>query len=251
MRSPPVPAGAPLTQISPPPRVRFLVARPRLLDQVGSATVSLVCGPAGSGKTTLLTDWVRSFPRVAWLSLEPEDDEPFRLWRAVLESLRRADALPCGSAAAALSTACRGAGAGFEPALVNALAELPAPIVLVLDDVHVLRSPECLAQLGFLLLHLPSPHRIVLASRSDPALPLHVLRVRTGLAELRAADLAFSVSETSELLGAHELDLPAALVIRLQARTEGWAAGVRMAALALQRGDDPRVSSRGSPATTA
>ena len=168
--------------------------------------MTLVCAPAGSGKTALVAAGAQRCPHpVAWVTLEPTDDEPGRLWDAVLTALRLAGAVPKDSALAALAPPVRESRETFMPLLVNALAALERPVPLVLDDVHLLRSRECLAQLSFLLLHAPDPLRLVLTARSDPALPLHVLRVRGRLGEIRGADLAFTVEETAELLAAHGL----------------------------------------------
>ncbi|HEY8493135.1 MAG TPA: LuxR family transcriptional regulator, partial [Myxococcota bacterium] len=166
---------------------------------------------------------------------------PGRLWGTVLAALQASGAVPAGSALAALAPPVRASRDAFIPLLVNALAELPEPLVLVLDDAHVLHARACLAQLSFLLLHTPDSVRLVLTSRTDPALPLHILRVRGRLTELRAADLAFTEPEAGELLGAHGLRLPERLVHALQARTEGWGAGLRLAALSLQGHDDPEA----------
>jgi LuxR family maltose regulon positive regulatory protein len=203
--------------------------------------VTLVCGPAGSGKTALLSSALGRdcAHRVAWVSLEPGNDDAAGFWQAVLASLALAGAAPSGSALATLAPPVRDSRHIFMPLLVNALAELDAPIVLVLDDVHVLRARECLNDLSFLVLHAPDQLRLVLGARTDPALPLHVLRVSGRLTEIRVADLAFTEPEAAALLSAHGLDLAPALVSALVVRTEGWAAGLRLAALSLQGRDDP------------
>src|SRR5262245_4570339 len=229
-----------VTQFTPPPPPFGFVERPRLREKLEGGLeepVTLVCGPAGSGKTTLLASALRG--RAAWASLESGDDEPGRFWGAVLTALRMADAVPEGSALDALAPPVRESRTAFVPLLVNALAELPEPVVLALDELQVVRSRECLAQLGFLVLHAPPTLRLVLSARADPALPLHVLRVRGRLVEIRAADLAFAEGEAAELMVAHGLDLPGHLVRALCARTEGWGAGLRLAALSLQGRDDP------------
>ena len=138
--------------------------------------VTLVCAPAGSGKTALVaTEAQRGGHTTAWVTLEPTDDEPGHLWDAVLTALDLAGAVPPDSPVAALAAPVRESRDSFMPLLVNALATLPERVVLVLDDVHVLRSKECLTQLSFLLLHAPDTLRLVLTARSDPALPLHCL----------------------------------------------------------------------------
>ncbi len=233
--------GPPLvTQFTPPPAPFGFVERPRLralLERGLEEPVTLVCGPAGSGKTTLLASALRD--RAAWASLEPGDDEPGRFWGAVLTALRTAGAIPADSALDSLAPPVHASRTAFVPLLLNALAELPEPVVLVLDELHVVRSRECLAQLGFLVLHAPPALRLVLSARADPALPLHVLRVRGRMVEIRAADLAFDEPEATELMVAHGLELPERLVRALCARTEGWGAGLRLAALSLQGRDDP------------
>jgi LuxR family maltose regulon positive regulatory protein len=232
--------GPPLvTQFTPPPPPFGFVERPRLRERLErglNEPVTLVCGPAGSGKTTLLASALRD--SAAWASLEPGDDEPGRFWDAVLTALRMAGAVPEDSALDALAPPVHESRTAFVPLLVNALAELPEPVVLVLDELQVVRSRECLAQLGFLVLHAPPTLRLVLSARADPALPLHVLRVRGRLVEIRAAELAFGEGEAAELMVAHGLELPDRLVRALCARTEGWGAGLRLAALSLQGRDD-------------
>ena len=176
---------------------------------------------------------------MAWVSLEPGDDDPHRFWDAILTSLTLAGAAPAGSALAALAAPVRDSRNTFMPLFVNALAELAEPVVLVLDDVHIARSRECLSDLGFLVLHAPDTLRLVLGARADPAVPLHVLRVRGRLVEVRAADLAFTEPEAAALFEAHGVDLAPELVAALCARTEGWGAGLRLAAHSLQGRDDP------------
>ena len=234
-------APALVTQFAVPPSPFGMIERPRLTRQVQAGIqepVTLVCAPAGSGKTALVA---ASVERAAWVTLEPTEDEPGRLWDAVLTALELAGAVPRDSALAGLAAPVRESRDAFMPLLVNALAELPEPVVLVLDDVHVLRSRECLTQLSFLLLHTPDTIRLVMTARSDPPLPLHVLRVRGRLTEIRATDLAFTLEEAKALLEAHGLELQDDLVTALHTRTEGWGAGLRLAALSLQGREDPEA----------
>lgn len=232
-------APALVTQFAVPPSPFGMVERPRLTQRVQAGIqqpVTLVCAPAGSGKTALVA---ASVGRAAWVTLEATEDEPGRLWDAVLTALDLAGAVPPDSALAGLAAPVNDSRDTFMPLLVNALAALPEPVVLVLDDVHVLRSRQCLAQLAFLLLHTPDTLRLVMTARSDPPLPLHVLRVRGRLEEIRATDLAFTHDEAKALLEAHGLDLDDELIAALHTRTEGWGAGLRLAALSLQGRDDP------------
>ena len=186
----------------------------RVLQGVLDHPVTLVCGPAGSGKTSLLSTEVAQLGGVAraWVSLSPAETESGRFWTTVLASLRASGAVPDGSSLDALAPPVRESARTFMPLLVNALAELPEPVVLVLDDLHVVRSRETLDQLAFLVLHAPATIRLVLSARSDPALPLHLLRVSGHLLELRGADLAFTAEEAEQLFAVHDVELPGELV---------------------------------------
>jgi LuxR family transcriptional regulator, maltose regulon positive regulatory protein len=229
------------TKLRPPgPRPDFL-PRPRLAERLDEALgrgLVLVCAPAGYGKTSLLASWARHCPQpVAWLSLDASDNDPARFWR---------------HAVAALDAVCPGIGErvgpllgppvpqsfeGLVTALINELAERsgPSDVPLVLDDYHLVGSPPVHASVGFLLDHLPPGLHPVLASRADPPLALARLRARGQLTELRDAELRFTAEEAAAFLretaGA---DLPDAAVAALAARTEGWAAGLQLAALSLR-----------------
>ena len=219
-----------------------LVARPRLLQRLTEGMgreLVLVCTPAGFGKTTLLAEWARAGRRpVAWLSLDEADNDPARFWRHVAAALD-----PVRPGVAERVTALLGSPpASFEgpvTALVNELAELAEEVVLVLDDYHLIQAPAVHASVEFLLQHLPPSLRLVLASRADPPLPLARLRASGQLAELREADLRFTAQEAGELLGATVgAELPEVAVAALGNRTEGWAAGLQLAALSLQGRSD-------------
>src|SRR3954470_9006519 len=141
-----------------------MLERPRLSERLRSGLegpVTLVCAPAGSGKSALVGAEARRCDHpVAWVSLEPGDDDPGRLWASVLTALERAHAAPAESSLSALAPPVRESQNAFGPQLVNALAELPRPVVLVLDDVHLLLNRACHAQLAFLLLHAPDTLRL-------------------------------------------------------------------------------------------
>jgi LuxR family transcriptional regulator, maltose regulon positive regulatory protein len=218
----------------PGPRPGF-VARPRLVGALGGELV-LVCAPAGFGKTALLADWLRSGDRpVAWLSLDVGDNDPVRFWRHVVAALDRAQP-GISEQVAPLGPPVSGCE-GLVTAIINELAAQPAEsaIVLVLDDYHLVDAPPVHASLAFLLEHLPPGLRLVLASRSDPPLPLARLRASGQLSELRTSDLRFTAEEASALLReAAGPVLPDAAVTALAARTEGWAAGLQLAALSLR-----------------
>jgi LuxR family maltose regulon positive regulatory protein len=221
----------------PRPRAA-LVARPRLLARLNEGMereLVLVCTPAGFGKTTVLAEWARTGQRpVAWLSLDEFDNDPARFWRHVAAALD-----PLRPGVAVRVTALLGSPpASFEgavTALVNALAGLAEAAVLVLDDYHLIQSPAVHASVEFLLEHLPPSLRLVLASRADPPLPLARLRASGQLTELRETDLRFTRQEAAELLGALVgVEVPEAAAAALEERTEGWAAGLQLAALSLR-----------------
>jgi LuxR family maltose regulon positive regulatory protein len=226
------------------PRTRpGFVARPRLADRLApeqGGEVTLVCAPAGFGKTALLADWARRNPRpVAWLSLDDADNDPARFWRHLAAALDEMRPGVTERVAALLQGAQPSSFEAVVTALVNELAGVAEELVLVLDDYHLIQAPPVHASLGFLIDHLPPQLRLVVASRADPPLPLARLLARGQLVELREHDLRFTPTEAAELLRtAVGPELPEAAVAALTDRTEGWAAGLQLAALSLQgRGD--------------
>jgi LuxR family transcriptional regulator, maltose regulon positive regulatory protein len=226
------------------PRARpGLVPRPRLLDQLDhgmTCELVLVCTPAGFGKTTLVADWARTSRRpVAWLSLDEADNDPVRFWRHVAAALDRARPGIASPVAGLLQGQQSASLQAVAATLVNELAGVTEEVVLVLDDYHLVQAQSVHQSLGFLLEHLPASLRLVVASRADPPLPLARLRARGQLAELRERDLRFSSEEAAELLRtAVGSELPEAAVAALGDRTEGWVAGLQLAALSMRgRGD--------------
>jgi LuxR family transcriptional regulator, maltose regulon positive regulatory protein len=227
------------TKLHVPRARRGLVGRPRLVDRLTDGLpggLTVVCAPAGFGKTALLADWARRGARpVAWLSLDTGDNDPARFWRHV---------------AAALGGVREGVGQRLGPllgppsprsfeavvtTLVNELSAAPGELVLVLDDYHLIDSQAVHQSVVFLLEHLPAGLRLVVVSRADPPLPLARLRARGQLAEVRAADLRFTLEEAAALFReAAGPGLPADAVAALVARSEGWVAGLQLAALSLR-----------------
>jgi LuxR family maltose regulon positive regulatory protein len=222
-----------------------LVVRPRLFELLGAGVrkpLTLLAAPAGFGKTVLLTSWIamaRPAGKVAWVSLDGDDNEAGRFWSYVLAALRHSGAAPAGGILCALPLPVPGSSKLQLDPLVNGLAELEAPVVLVLDDFHEISDPAVLRGVQFLLRHAPPQLRLVIATRADPQLPLPRLRTGGTLAELRAAELAFTSAEAAELLAGHGLALSDDELTRLHVHTEGWAAGLRLAALSLQQHPDP------------
>jgi LuxR family maltose regulon positive regulatory protein len=227
------------------PRAGF-VPRPRLLTRLTGGIergLTVVCTPAGFGKTTLLGDWVRRGRRpAAWLSLDAGDNDPVRFWRYVAAALDRIRPGLREQVAAMLDGLQQPSLEAVAIAVINELSPpaAGAEVALILDDYHLIEAPPVHASVTFLLDRLPPELRMVIASRADPPLPLARLRARGQLAELRADDLRFTLGETAAFLReATGVDLPAASVAALQERTEGWAAGVQLAALSLQGQADP------------
>jgi LuxR family maltose regulon positive regulatory protein len=229
------------TKLHVPPARPKAVPRYRLLARLNDAAaggLALVSAPAGFGKTTLLAQWAaESSVPVAWLSLDEADNDPVRFTRHLAAAVRAAEPRAGDSALAMLS--------GPQPlqieaalaALVNQLAALDRPMALVLDDYHEIDAASVHAQLTFLLAHRPPGLRLVIATRADPPLLLSRWRGRGQLVELRQADLRFTEAESAEFMSrASGLDLAADENAALVARTEGWAAGLQLAACALNAG---------------
>lgn len=233
----------------PTPRPRF-VSRPRLLDRLsgepGSARkLTLACAPAGFGKTTLISEWIahskRNSPdtRVAWLSLDEGDNDPSRFLTYVVAALQGVEA---GIGAEAMSALHGAQVLQVESALtvlINDVALAGGTIILVLDDYHVIEAPPVHEAVIFLLDHLPSQLQLAIVSRSDPPLPLARLRSRGELTELRASDLRFTPDEAADFLNeVMGLGLSPDDVAALEARTEGWIAGLQLAGLSVREHDD-------------
>lgn len=221
-----------------------LVARPRLLERLRrpGSRLSLVSAPAGFGKTTLLAEWLDATPgddrAVAWVSLDPSDNEPARFWTYVVTALQGAVPIVGSGSLELLSSAPLATDLGLTT-LLNELAAAPGEVWLVLDDYHLVDDHDVGGGVAFLLEHLPPHVHVVLSTRADPDLPLARFRVRGELVEIRAADLRFTSEEAAEYLdqatGQH---LSARDIEVLEARTEGWIAALQLAALSLQGRED-------------
>lgn len=233
----------------PPARTRAL-ERPELLrrlDQARSGVLTLVSAPAGFGKTALLATWSRRHGApVAWLALDPEDNDPARFWTYLLHAI---DQRLAGVAAVSLATL---RGPSLPPMqalltpLVNALTTRGEPVTLILDDYHVIESDAIHETLAWLLERLPATFHVVIASRSEPPLPLARLRARSQLVELRAPELRFTRSEVDAFLNdTMGLGLASRETGQLADRTEGWITGLQLAALSLAAHDDPVSFVRG------
>jgi LuxR family transcriptional regulator, maltose regulon positive regulatory protein len=232
------------TKLHVPRRRRGLVARPRLSERLSREVppLVLVSAPAGFGKTTLLIEWLATAraagTRVAWLSLDPRDDDPTTFWTYLVSAVRTA--LPdVGAGSLALLQSPQSSTDAVLATLLNELQAVQEDLVLVLDDYHVIEAGDVHDGVAFLLDHLPPHVHLVIATRVDPPLPLARLRARGELVEVRAADLRFAPDEAAAYLGdVMGLTLTADEVAALEGRTEGWIAALQLAALSMQGRDD-------------
>src|SRR5579859_1413934 len=229
---------------SPPPRTKA-VLRPRLIEQLNEGLcagrrLTLISAPAGFGKTTLVGEWIAGCGRpVAWLSLDAGDNDPARFLTYLVAALRALAPHVGAGALAALQSPQPPSAESILTVLLNEIATLPDDFLLVLDDYHVVDAKAVDDALTFLLEHLPPPMHLVIATREDPSLPLARLRARGQLTELRAADLRFTPAESAEFLNRRMgLNLSAENIAALEARTEGWIAGLQLAALSMQGRSD-------------
>jgi len=219
----------------------------RLVNGDGRKLI-LVCAPAGWGKSILLSEWCASDEETrpfAWVSLDPSDDDPVRVWSYLIAALRTVEPEVGRASLAALPTAGQALVDAVLPPLLNELAALPHPLVLVIDDYHVVHDPVIHESVAYLLRHLPSAVQLAVTSRADPPLPLGSLRAAGEVTEIRAAELRFSDVEADSLLnGSFALGLDPEEVTMLNERTEGWPAGLQLAALSLREQENQGTAVR-------
>jgi LuxR family maltose regulon positive regulatory protein len=219
---------------------RHLIAR---LDegQRQGLRLTLISAPAGYGKTMLVAEWVRQHGRpVAWLSLDDNDNDPIRFWTYVVAALRQVQPQVGETALAMLRATPPPAIDVALTALINDVAALPAPFVLVLDDYQAIQSQPIHAALAFLIDYLPPSMHLVMITRIDPPLNIARLRVRQQMTELRANDLRFTPDEAALFLNkVMGLGLLPQDIAALEARTEGWIAGLQVAAVAMEGHGNP------------
>jgi LuxR family maltose regulon positive regulatory protein len=232
-----------LTKLHIPRRRPDSVSRPRLVERLNADAgqkVTLISAPAGFGKTTLLAEWIASSERcVTWLSLDAGDNDPTVFWGGFLAALQRLDPSLGQSAQSQLGLPQAPPIETLLAQVINDISACPLEFVHVFDDYHFIANSGIDEALTFLLEHLPLNLRVIVASRADPALPLARWRGRGQMAELRAADLRFTVDEAAAFLRSRlHVDLSPQAIAALESRTEGWAAGLQLAALSMQGRDD-------------
>jgi LuxR family maltose regulon positive regulatory protein len=234
------------TKLTRPPLRTDRVPRIRLTEQFTAGlerTLTLVCAPAGYGKTTLLGEWLtteagRAVP-VAWLSLDEDDNDPTRFLTYLVSALMGTGVVDCDDLLSLLSSPQPPSPKVLLTALLSRLETFPDRIALVLDDYHVITAVSIHEAMTFLLDHLPALLRLVITSREDPPFPLARLRARGQLAEIRADDLRFTPEEAKQFLWQMlDINLSADQIHDLDARTEGWIAGLQLAALAMKGRED-------------
>ena len=229
------------TKLHIPPQRPNLVFRARLMDRLGEAirhqhSLTLISARAGSGKTTLVSEWLHQQERPStWLSLDTQDNDPGRFLSYLVQAFRQLDIAIRLTELSALEKL------EFPPVepliteLINDIATHSIPFILVLDDYHVIQSDWIHKAIGFLVEHQPPGMHLIITTRVDPALPLAQLRVHGQLTEIRDRDLLFTEGEVVELLNdVMELDLQPRAVATIERRTEGWIAGLQMAAISAQ-----------------
>src|SRR6266436_6937738 len=210
------------------------------LDRAVNKRVTIISAPPGSGKTSLLRAWTdrsSKLRRVAFVSVDRDQQDAQRFWRGVLDAIRRSAGSIETETQPALPAALE--ADQLVDRVVSEVADQDEPVVLIIDDLHELTSADALTQLERLLAVLPSSAHVVLSSRRDPPLRLHQLRLAGAVAEIRASDLRFTVIEARELLAGSGISLSAGATAALYERTEGWAAGLRLAVISLSRNAEP------------
>lgn len=233
------------TKLITPPITNLQVNRLKLEAQLTKVlnpnyNLALICAPAGFGKTTLVSHWLlmQKYPS-AWFSLDEGDNEPLRFWSYILATLNKLQANIATEAQEVLKASQE--YKAMLTILLNNLVTLESPVIMVLDDYHLISNEELHEGVSFLLEHLPKHLKLILISRSEPPLPLGRLRVRQQLLELGMPELSFTVIEATDFLNnVMNLDLSTKDVQTLAERTEGWIASLQLAALSLQREESPR-----------
>ena len=240
-------AGYPVlaSKIIAPALPGWVISRPRLTERIAGGAagpLTTVTGPPGAGKTIALASWAAAGTapgRVAWVTLDDLDNQPGSFWSHIVAALRQAGvAVPGG-----LRALCRGRAIdhGLLLELASVLAAHDPPLVLVLDDLHLITAPGPVQELATVLRYAQPGLHVIAAARADPLLPLHRYRLAGELTEIRAAELSFPVPEAAQLMAQHGISLPAEMLELITRRVEGWAAGLRLAALSLDHHPDPAL----------
>ncbi|MFN8420661.1 MAG: LuxR C-terminal-related transcriptional regulator [Anaerolineae bacterium] len=234
------------TKLTPPPVRSDRVQRPRLTDRFNAVQqhpLTLVCAPAGYGKSSLLAEWFSAdagkTSAYSWLSLDEDDNDPIRFLTYMITAAAHASGIDASEILASLNAPQPPSIKAVIAALISTLETFPRPLALVLDDYHRISSSQIHEAMIYLLDHLPSRLRVVITSREDPPFPLARLRGRGHLLEIRADDLRFTLKEAEQFLWQMlGISLSSEQISKLETRTEGWIAGLQLAALAMKGRDN-------------
>jgi LuxR family transcriptional regulator, maltose regulon positive regulatory protein len=231
------------TKLFIPQKQQNLVSRPRLIKMLDAAflrKLTLLSAPAGFGKTTLVSDWVsKSQQPVAWLSLDKNDTDTKRFWLYFITALQAVSKEIGSTSLGMLQQASNAPGENLLTTLINEIAVFPEHFIMVLDDFHLADASAIDESLTFLLEHLPPQLHLVMITREDPSLPVARLRAKGQLNEIRAADLRFTLTEAADFLRRFlGISLAEESIAALEERTEGWIAGLQLAALSLRENSD-------------
>ncbi len=230
------------TKLYIPPLQPKVVLRPCLIERLNEGLhrrLTLISAPAGFGKTTLVSEWVTSCTRpTVWLSLDEEDKDPTRFLTYLISALQTIVENIGEGVLSVLQIPQRSLIESFMTGLINEIASVPKKLTIVLDDYHVIDAKPIDNALTFLLENLPPQVHLIIATREDPDFPLPRLRARGQLTELRAADLRFTPTEAGDFINQVGLNLSAKDIIALETRTEGWIAGLQLAALSMLGHED-------------
>ncbi|MBN2258080.1 MAG: hypothetical protein JW704_09675 [Anaerolineaceae bacterium] len=241
-----------MTKFAMPPLRPVVVSRPQLLARLNAGLggkLTLVSAPAGFGKTTLVVAWLHDLveksegKRVAWFSLDESDNDPVRFWSGFVTALQSIWPEAGQEALGMFKSSPPMPVEAILTVLINEISALviDGPYLFVLDDLHVLTIPQITSNLTFLLEHIPAGLHLVATTRVDPDLPLSRLRARQQVNEIRLTDLRFMTDETASFLNqCMGLKLSESMISALEARTEGWIAGLQMAGLSLQTSSNPQ-----------
>ena len=234
-----------LTKLYVPPPNPRVVIRPRLIARLNDglardSKLALISAPVGYGKSTLASSWLATTEcPVAWLSLDPEDNEPRRFWTYFVAAIQTIYPKLGQATRALLNSTQMPSNEGLLSSLINQITSVPNKFILVIDDFHLLEDTSIHQGINFLLDHLPSKIHLVITTREDPPIPLPQMRAKGEMLELRANDLRFSIEESAEFLNQKMgLTLQTEEINALEQRTEGWVVGLQMAALSLHEMKD-------------
>jgi LuxR family maltose regulon positive regulatory protein len=228
-----------ITKFYVPQLRKSYIPRTQLLERLNAGMdrrLTLIAAPPGFGKTTLLSEWIhQSNHPVTWLSLDESDRDPAQFWTYFITSLQTLDPQLGGAALKLLQSTQSTPITSILTTLINEIGAFPAAFSMVLDDYHVIDLESVHTALTFLVTHMPSNMHLIITTRADPPLPLARMRARGQLVEIRAGDLRFTLEESAAFLSqVMGIDLSVEEVAALDARTEGWVAGLQIAALSMQ-----------------